>query len=190
MGRDKLGLTVGGKSLISRVYDVVRSHCDEVLVVGSSVGGLLSDEGAPKAQPIPDLRPGRAGPLAGIEAALTAARHERVFVAAGDLPFIPKELVGFLLEIVTNDDVRAAVPRHDARLHPLCAAYRRDVLSDLTASLNAGVRAVHTWLDGIDGLRLVDNELMQFGDPETFLMNVNSPEDLERARHLAGSGKP
>jgi molybdopterin-guanine dinucleotide biosynthesis protein A len=113
-----------------------------------------------------------------------------VFVAAGDMPFIPEELVGALLELVDGEGVRVAVPRYGGRLHPLCAAYRREVLVDLSFSLNLGVRAVHTFLENIDGVRYVEEELALFGDPELFLMNVNSPEDLELAQRLSESGKP
>ena len=138
---------------------------------------------------VPDLRPGRAGPLAGIEAALAAAENDRVFVAAGDMPFIPEELAGSLLELL-GGEVRVAVPRYGGRLHPLCAAYHREVLADLSFTLNLGVRAIHTFLENIDGVRYVEDGLALFGEPERFLMNVNSPGDLEKARRLAGTDSP
>ncbi|MDQ4105791.1 MAG: molybdenum cofactor guanylyltransferase [Actinomycetota bacterium] len=179
MGRDKLALTVGGVPIIQRVYDVLANRCEEILIVTS--------EGSPRdyglaARFISDLRPGREGPLAAMEAGLAAARNGHVFVAAGDAPFVPEGLVGFLLNCVTEDGVRAAVPRYGGRLHPLCTAYERDVLADLSFALNAGMRAVRDFLDDLGGVRYVEAELERFGDPEVFLMNVNSPEDLERAR--------
>ena len=190
MGRDKLRLTVGGVPLVRRVYDVLLGRCEEVLVVGSgSLGQSLSD-GLPEARTVPDLRPGRAGPLAGIEAGLASAGNETVFVVAGDLPFVPDELVGFLLDLLGEEGVRVAVPRHEGRLHPLCAAYRKEVLADLSFVLNLGVRAVHTFLENLDGVRCVEEELELFGDPGLFLMNVNFPEDLERARYLSGADEP
>lgn len=190
MGRNKLNLMVGGKRLVDRVYGVLQSKCEDVLMVGSTEQQrwILGDTTGVRY--ISDLRPGQAGPLAGIEAALTNARNDPVFVAAGDMPFIPEELVGALLELVDGEGVRVAVPCYGERLHPLCAAYRREVLVDLSFSLNLGVRAVHTFLENIDGVRYVEEELALFGDPELFLMNVNSPEDLELAQRLSESGKP
>lgn len=185
MGRDKLGLTVGNKPLVRRAYDVLQDRCDEIFVVGSGDREQLVPAGLGEARTVPDLRPGRSGPLAGIEAGLASARNELVFVAAGDLPFVPGELVDFLLELLAEEGVRVAAPRYEDRLHPLCAAYRREVLADLSFVLNMGVRAVHTFLENLDGVRYVEKELGYFGDPGTFLMNVNSPEDLERAQRLS-----
>ncbi len=181
MGRDKLALTLGGASLIQHAYDVLTRTCDEVLAVTS--------EDSPRDYDIParfvsDLRPGRKGPLAAMEAGLSAASNDRVLVVAGDAPFLTEELVGFLLEQLSADDVRAAVPRYGGRLHPLCAAYERNVLVDLSFALNLGVSAVRDFLESIEGVRYIEDELERFGDPEVFLMNVNSPEDLELAKSM------
>ncbi|MDP8939903.1 MAG: molybdenum cofactor guanylyltransferase [Actinomycetota bacterium] len=188
MGRDKLQMEVGGSSLLHRVYNALESRCEEILVVGEG-GRSLGGPDFPKARHILDLRPGQAGPLAGIEAGLAAARRDRVFVAAGDMPFIPSELVAFLLELAGGENVRVAVPCYEGRLHPLCAAYRREVLTDLSFALNIGVRAMHAFLESIDGVRRVEGELNQFGEPRLFLTNVNSPEDLEKAQRACGVGE-
>src|ERR671938_1173512 len=81
MGRDKLPLKVGKTTLLDRVHRALASHCREILVVGAR-------EYAPVgARLVSDLRLDE-GPLAGIEAALLAARYGSVFVAAGDMPFL------------------------------------------------------------------------------------------------------
>lgn len=132
---------------------------------------------------VADLRPGREGPLAGLEAGLWAASNERVFVAAADMPFIPDLLVACALALI-EEGTLASVPRSD-RAHPLCAAYRRGLVSEVSAALDEGVRAMHGFLRRLKGVRYIEgDELSGFGDPALFLMNVNSPEDLERARSL------
>lgn len=186
MGRDKLSMSVGGVSLIRHSYDTLARKCEEVLVVASQ--GPPRSYGMP-ARPVLDLRPGRRGPLAAMEAGLSAARNRRVFVAAGDAPFVPEKLVGSFLDRLSEAGVRAVVPRYGGRVHPLCAAYERDLLVDLSFALNIGVSAVKDFLANVEGVRYVEDELESFGDPEVFLMNVNSPEDLARARSLF-SGLP
>lgn len=181
MGRDKLGMTVGGIQLIRRVQDALELRCEEVLVVANAELPAGYDLAA---RVVPDLRPGRRGPLAGLEAGLMAARNDRVFVAAGDMPFISGGLAAFLLELVSDRDVRAAVPRYGGRLHPLCAAYKRELLPEVSFALNIGVGAVHEVLENAAGVRYIEEELTLYGDPATFLMNVNSPEDLLKAREL------
>ena len=178
MGRDKLGLEVDGVPLLRRVYDALSARCAEIVVVGEG-GDTARLEGARR---ILDERPDAQGPLAGLEAGLGAVTNRFVFAAAGDMPFLPKDLVGYLLERLEERDVRAVVPRHRGRTHPLCAAYDREILPCVRSALDEGVRAVHRFLEVLDRVEYVGERLLQFGDPDLFLMNVNSPEDLNRAR--------
>lgn len=165
--------------MLRRVHEALASRCAEVISVGGS--------GAPLGgtRRVPDERAGGQGPLAGMEAGLAAARNRLIFVAAGDLPFLPAELVGFLLERLEERGVCAAVPRHGGRTHPLCAAYDRRILPRVRSALDGGVRSVREFLGGLDLVYYVEEELRRFGDPDLFLMNVNSPRDLERARREA-----
>jgi len=179
MGREKLSLEVEGVPLIQRVSDALTDSCEEVLVVGES---SIRPEGVGFAT---GERPGRLGPLAGVEAGLAAATNRLTFVAAADMPFLREDLVGYLLEHLRARDVRAVVPHHGGRIHPLCAAYDREVLPLVSAALDEGVRAVHEFLEGMDEVEYVGEELRRFGDPDLLLMNVNSPGDLERARRGA-----
>jgi molybdenum cofactor guanylyltransferase len=182
MGRNKLSLKIGERTLLDRAHLALTSRCEEILVVGES-------EYAPAgARRIPDLRPG-GGPLAGIEAGLLGANHRSIFVAAGDMPFLNGDLVGYMLDLL-YDRVPAVVPDLGDGLHPLCAAYKREVRSAVSAALDRGVRAVRELLRGLPGVRYVrEDELRCFGDPNLLLMNVNSPEDLARARAAFQEGE-
>ncbi len=183
MGWDKLPLKVGTTSLLDRVHAVLSSRCEEVLIAG---GDCHVPAGARR---ISDLRPGRQGPLAGIEAGLVAARCRAVFVAAGDMPFLTNGLVGYLLSLLPHG-VPAVVPVSGEGSHPLCAAYDgREVLPVAGAALDRGARSVRGMIEDLPGTRYVwDGELRCFGDPDLLLSNVNSPEDLARARQALGEG--
>ena len=183
MGRDKLPLKIGDATLLDRVHDALASCCKEIVIVGE--GGHTSAEVRRR---IPDLRPGSQGPLAGIEAGLLAARFRPVFVAAGDMPFLTGELVQYLLGLL-SDDVPAAVPVLKGGLHPLCAAYGREVRPAVSAELDGGLRSVRGLLEALPEVRYVGEvELRRFGDPNVLLANVNSPEDLARARAMLREG--
>jgi molybdenum cofactor guanylyltransferase len=179
MGREKLSIEIGGLPLIEHVKNALSTSCHEVLVVGGSASQL---EGV---RHVADERAGRQGPLAGIEAGLAAARYPHVFVAAGDMPFLSQQLVGYLLKRLGQDNVTAVIPRYRGRSHPLCGAYARTLLPRVRTALDDGVRAVHEFLQGTGGVEYVGEELRRFGDPDLLLMNVNSPRDLERARREA-----
>lgn len=176
MGRNKLSLRVGGVSIVCRVHDVLSATCDEVLV--SAPGAIPEIE----ARHVPDERPGGIGPLAGMEAGLTAARNPLVFVAAGDMPFLSADMVEYLLGRVSTEGIQATVPLYDGMPQPLCAAYDRSILPEVTRTLDLGVLAVRELFHGLKRVEYVEDELRRFGDPELLLMNVNTPEDLDRAR--------
>ena len=182
MGRDKLPLKVGDRTLLERVHEALASRCAEILIVGG--GGYAS----PETRCVSDLRSGRQGPLAGIEAALLAARYQSVFIAAGDMPFLTGDLVGYLLGLL-SDPLPAVVPHFGGRPHPLCAAYSRAVQPTVSSALDRGVRSVRGLLEGLPGVRYVgEEELRRCGDPNLLLLNVNSPEDLTRARAALRKG--
>ena len=180
MGRDKLHLEVGGEPLVHRVTQALSGRCDEVILAGPAAG-LLRD-----VRRVPDDRPGE-GPLAGMEAGLSAARFPLVFVAAGDMPFLGSDLVAYLLDALVQGELQAVVPLYKERSHPLCAAYAREILPRLRSDLDGGVRAVREFVGRLGRVAYVEGaELRRFGDPDLLLMNINSPEDLRRARELAG----
>ena len=179
MGRDKLLLEVGGATLVERVAGALSPRCEEVILAGPAPTGVRA---------VGDDRPGQ-GPLAGMEAGLAAARHPLVFVAAGDMPFLRPELVDHLLEVAQDRGFLAAVPDDGRGTHPLCAAYsREEVLPLLRSALDRGVRSAREFLRALDGVVYVpEAELRSLGEPDLLLMNVNSPEDLARARGLVGA---
>ncbi len=182
MGRDKLLLEVGGVPLLRRVHDALSVRCDEILLAGARGHPQLRGALLEEIRRVSDLRPDGEGPLAGIEAGLRAACNPAVFVAAGDMPFVEPRLVEHLLDLVAGGGSQAAVPYHGG-LHPLCAAYSRAALPLARSGLDGGTRAVKDFLDMLDGVEYVGGEeLERFGDPELMLMNVNTPDDLERAR--------
>ena len=180
MGQEKLTLEVAGTPLIRRVHAALAPSCREIILVGDGPG-------LPGARRVRDRREGREGPLAGLEAGFGAASSGQVFVAAGDMPFVPPGLVGFLLDRLRSRGLRAVVPRHAGRVHPLCAAYDRGIVGEVSRLLDAGTRAAWRLLEELgEGVEYVEEELGRFGDPKVFLANVNSPADLSRARRIAG----
>ena len=182
MGRDKLPLKIENATLLDLVRDALGSCCKEILTVG---GGGYVPAGTRR---IPDLRPGE-GPLAGIEAGLIAARYRTVFVAAGDMPFLTGDLARYLLGLL-SDRVPAVVPVSGHGSHPLCAAYGRAMRPAVSAALDGGFRSARELLQRLPRVRYVgEGELRRFGDPDVLLTNVNSPEELARARAMFREGE-
>ena len=166
MGRPKAWLKVGDTALVRLVATGLAPSFSEVIVAFA------------EPEQIEELIPHRvvfdrkasAGPLAGLEAGLTAARNEVTFAIACDMPFVTQALAQIAVAAVQGCD--AAIPRIGSRPEPVCAAYRRSALPAITAALNAGrYKAAElidqldvTWLEGLD--------------PQLF-RSLNTPEDFE-----------
>ena len=185
-GQPKSALVVDGRPIAERLLEALRAAFARVLVV--------ANDPAPWAafgvEVTPDSPAHRgAGPLAGIHAALAAtAGHAGVVCVAGDMPFVAPALLALLRDHAPAAD--AVVPRLAGRPEPLLARWGHASLPMVEARLASGERAVHaifgaletTWLDEA-ALRAVDPDLRSF-------TNVNTPEDLRRARGEGGPEHP
>ena len=138
---------------------------------------------------VADSVPGFAGPLAGVLAGLDWAAGEgaaAIVTAAGDTPFFPRDLVAALRAAADQAGsglAEAATPGagRTAR-HPTFGLWPVALREELRAALAAGVRKVTTWTEPLGCARAV------FTDAEAFF-NVNTPDDLVRARALAATAR-
>lgn len=174
MGRDKSLLCLGGQPLIERVLDRVAPLSDDLLIVTNDPEkyGWLAN----RARFIPDATgPGR-GPLAGIAAALAAARAPASLVVATDMPFLSAPLLHHLATLDAEADV--VVPVIEAgRPETLHALYRRTCLPAIERRLAAGRLKITGFFEevrvrevGVAELRRFDPELRSF-------VNANTPAE-------------
>jgi molybdopterin-guanine dinucleotide biosynthesis protein A len=173
MGRPKAWLEVGETILLRWVADRLAPQFAEVLVSFAEPEQLE--------QPVPYRvvfdRKHSAGPMAGIEAGLAAARHDPVFVIACDMPYVTKDVATLAVAAARTCD--AAVPRIDGRPEPVCAAYRRSALPHITDSLNAGQRRAADVLATLDITWLED-----IGSD--VVRSLNTPDEYLRFRTVVG----
>jgi molybdopterin-guanine dinucleotide biosynthesis protein A len=173
-GADKAQLDVGGRRMVDRQVAALAPLVDEVLLVGARAA-------AAGTRAIADAQPGR-GPLAGLVAALAAARPgtDALLVVGCDLPFLDERL----LRLVRDHAPAAAavVPRVGGRPQPLHARYRCGILTQVEARLARGALRLVELLDELE-VAWLDEATLRAVDPTLRgLTNVNTPEDLAAAR--------
>lgn len=174
MGTDKLLLRLpDGARLMERPGAALRAVCGACLQVGGGTAHALADF-----TPLADA-PQAEGPLAGLLAALYAARTAWVLVLAGDLPAVDAAFLAALQDEAERDPARALLPQSAAGLQPLCAAYPRALAARIAAAAAAGERAVHAALP-LEARRAWPYEeaaaAARIADP---FRNINRPSDWE-----------
>lgn len=175
MGRDKAGLEVGGVAGATRAARLLDSLFSRVLLVGGD-----APEEAP-GERVAD-HPGPPCALRGLVGALEAADAERVLVLATDLPLVTPELV---LALVAWPEAPVVAPRTETGPQPLCALYAREaVLREARDRLASGKLKLQGLLDRVGASYLEPSVLMRVDPDGQALFNVNTPDDLERARQL------
>jgi len=128
-----------------------------------------------------DLRP-HSGPLGGIHSALSLAERDVVLVVPCDLPFLTREFLEGLSVLLSGHD--AVVPRPDGVPVPVCAFYSSRCLSAVETRLDRGYLKAADFLEDL-AVRWVEGQELARLDPEgTALFNLNTPEDMERARRM------
>jgi molybdopterin-guanine dinucleotide biosynthesis protein A len=182
-GRQKALESVGGELIAVRAIRVLGEAADRVVLVAN-------DEEAFKSLGLetrPDLRPGL-GALGGIFTAVSWAEelgYRGALVTACDMPFLSAGLLGRLAEDAEADEVVAPESESRRGLEPLCAFYGAGCRAAIEAALDRGDRAVISFFPNVR-LRVIPlAEVARFGDPELLFLNVNTPEDLERAEEAA-----
>ena len=175
MGRDKGTIQFeDGETLIARLVRRYRDHFDEVYV-SVNRAGRFDTAGAPE---LVDLRPGQ-GPMAGLEAAFAATVADLVFLTAVDLPFGTPEMV-WKLNALRGERDACYIRRTDGRPEPLFALYSRACQAPLSACLEEERRSFRALFERVDVREVREEELPGFA-LDHLLLNVNRPEDLERA---------
>jgi len=179
-GVKKALIQVGDTPVVQRVIDSVQPLADETLLVDNddSLGHL-------GVRIVPDVEP-RAGPLTALYSGLAAASAPLCLVVACDMPFLNRELLEWLIGL--SSDVDVVMPTIDGQMDPMHAVYRREpCLAAIDRALRNGQKRMIAYLGDVR-VREVTEPALRAHDPELrSFFNINTPEDLEQARLLAGS---
>ena len=197
MGADKAFLDLGGQTLIERAVARLGRLSDDVIVVTNEperfarLGARL----------VGDVLPGK-GALGGVYSGLRAARHAAAVVVACDMPYLNAGLLRYMAGLLEGYDAvvpqgstgraggerpdQAAVKAKEIDLHPLHAVYAATCLGAIEAAIARGDLRTMAFFDDVR-VRIVGGDEIDRFDPQRLsIWNVNTPEEWQTARSLAG----
>lgn len=177
MGRDKAGVTLGGRSLLSHVLSRLSPQTARIAINADAAEGH-------DLPVISDRIEGKAGPMAGIHAAMIygaglPATH--VVTVSVDCPFFPADLVSRLASAVSHPE-QIAIAASEGRSHQVFGLWPTALVDDL-----------ETWVK-TDEKRRVRDFLLRHDVTEVAFplhptrasvldpfFNINTPDDLMEA---------
>jgi len=177
-GRPKALIELGGRRIVERVLSALVPAVDDVLIV-TNTPELYAFLGLPM---VADVYPDH-GSLGGIYSGLTAAPGQAAFTVACDMPFLHPEVVKLVVARADQGDV--VIPRVGDQHETMHAAYAKACLPHIEARLHAGQLRIVGFFAEVRVVEIAEADIARFRKPEIAFMNVNTPNELERARALA-----
>lgn len=173
LGRDKAFLPVGGIPVFERVLNALAKHLKKVILVGDR-----PERFAKYGLPVyPDRYAGSA--LGGLYTGLLESSTHYIFVVPCDLPFASAGLLQYLISLRGGYDV--VVPMTKGHPEPLFAVYSKECLNPMKDLLEAGNYRIFDFYPRVRTRPVQGAELFPFDRSGSAFLNVNTPEEYERA---------
>ena len=177
-GLTKSLVKIDGETIISRILSVFSNIFGEIIIVTNSPGEYRE---FPYCRIVRDKFTGK-GPIGGIHSALKHASNDTVFICAGDMPLLNRNLIMKQISLFNEMRCDILVPKADSLIEPLHAVYRRKVLTSLGQFIALGksnaVREFFTTVD-VKYMEVDKNEEMQH-----IFSNINNPSDISAIERI------
>ena len=182
-GIKKMFHEVHGRTIMDSIHGIFTDLFEKVIIVVKNPSAFAAWDGLI----VTDIYPARC-PLAGIHAALYYAQTDHIFVSAGDTPFLKHEIVRHLVSAV-RPGIEVVLPETRDGLEPLCAVYSKSCLGPMEKNLDASIYKIRRFFREkkvrtipLKNIEAIDHSMVSF-------FNINTPDDLARARALAGDAE-
>ncbi|UCG94027.1 MAG: molybdenum cofactor guanylyltransferase [Candidatus Aerophobus sp.] len=178
MLHNKAFLQMGQKSIIEREIEVLSTLFSRIIVVTNTP----ENHEHLRVSLVSDVVPGK-GPLGGIYSGLMASKDKYNFVVSCDLPFLNAGLISYMIELTEGHDI--VVPRLNGLVEPLHAIYSKHCLIPIKRQLDRNELKIQSFLDEVKVRYIRESEIKKYDPKGIAFFNVNTEEDLEKARLIA-----
>lgn len=171
-GRDKGLLPLAGEPLIAHGIHRLRPQMAELLISANRHQERYSAFGCRVISDAPDSR--FRGPLAGVLAAMDAARTPYLLTAPCDSPLLPPDYAQRMWAVLEREGATVSVAFGERCWQPVFALLPITLWDDLRQWIAEGQGGMGRWLQRHQPARV------EFADWPAMFLNVNTPEELAR----------
>ncbi len=179
-GKNKALISIGGLTILERIYLLYKDLFDEIILVTNDPCQYIKWDFTITT----DIYSVRSS-LTGIHAGLFAATNPMIFVCACDTPFIKKELIRHLIDSI-DPGYDVILPRTKMGVEPLCAIYSKRCVKFIEKNLEAGRFKVQGMFKKLKVLEISEKNLKTKDPGLISFFNINTPDDLKKAEELVG----
>ncbi|HTY81475.1 MAG TPA: molybdenum cofactor guanylyltransferase [Dehalococcoidales bacterium] len=182
LGRDKVSEKIGDRSLLEQVINRIDPISKEIIIVTAKERAFAELAGRPNIKFITDIIPGQ-GSLGGIYSGLVKSDSYYNIVLAADMPFVNAELLRYMAEVSQGYDF--VLPRVEGLFEPLHAIYSKDCIGPIEKIFQNGSKVIIELFNYVK-VRYIEVEEINKYDPQHLsFFNINTNEELERAKQIA-----
>jgi molybdenum cofactor guanylyltransferase len=185
-GKGKTLIILDDQIMIKRVYKVIKSICDETILVTSEDQLEELSKLNIEAKIYSDKFPEKAA-MGGVYTGLMHANNKYSLVVGGDMPFLNGDLLKHIREVSEGFD--AAVPKIGNFIEPLHAAYSKSCLEKLQELLNKGNLSLAQLIANVNTRYVYENEIDIYDLYHLSMFNINTQNDLKKAEEIINSKK-
>lgn len=168
----KSNIVISGEKIITRIINSISDIFDEIIIVTYNPSEFREFTSC---RIIGDHYL-NAGPLGGIHAAMKSSANDAIFVFAGDMPFLSKEIITEQINQFSSKECDILIPLIGGFTEPLHSIYRVTLLSEMERYITGGKnRSVR------DFIKLMNVRYMPIHESEEnkrAFTNINSREDI------------
>lgn len=181
-GKTKANIQISGVRIITRAIKTLYDIFNDIIIVTNTPEEFKTCQ---QFTIVPD-KIKNVGPLGGIHAALSAAKHEAVFVFASDMPCLSGDLIKEHIEFYLKHKCDAAIPTIKKSIEPLHAIYNKRIEDQLFDFLGTADKySVETFLSQVNTKY---HKLADTDQNRKAFININTPEELSNIELLTESG--
>jgi len=182
LGRDKVTVTFGNRSLLQRVISRLTFFNSDIIVVTAKKEPLRQRIDYPKVRMVSDIYPAK-GSLGGIYTGLVASGSFYNLVVACDMPFLNQALLRYMVEVADNFDL--VVPRLGNTIEPLHAVYSKGCLAPIECLLEQDELQIFKFFREVRVRYIETEEIDRFDPDHLSFFNINTEADLKVAMELS-----